>query len=192
VNILLLDNYDSFTYNLFQLLASCGALVRVVRNDCVTVREMRGMRPDGIVLSPGPGGPERSGVCMAAIRCFYRRVPMLGVCLGNECIGAVFGSRIVHARRILHGKTSPVYHTGTGLFQGLPNPLIAARYHSLALDRVPRDFYLSAWAEDGEVMAVTHVHHPVFGIQFHPESFMTDAGAKLVGNFLDVCNRFEA
>jgi len=187
--LLMIDNYDSFTYNLSQLLASCGATVRVVSNDCVTVHEISRMRPDGIVLSPGPGGPERSGVCRAAVRHFYRRVPMLGVCLGNECIAAVFGSSIVHAHRILHGKTSRVYHTGTGLFQGLPNPLTAARYHSLALERVPRGFFLNAWADDGDIMAVTHLRLPVFGLQFHPESFMTKSGAKIAGNFLNVCNR---
>ncbi|MCX8044459.1 MAG: aminodeoxychorismate/anthranilate synthase component II [Desulfobacterota bacterium] len=185
--ILLIDNYDSFTYNLYQLFVSCGAHVVVAEHDRITLRDIRRMGMDAIVLSAGPGKPERSSICMAAIRHFFRRIPMLGVCLGHQYIGTVFGSRVIHARRILHGATSLVYHTGKGIFFRLPNPFQAARYHSLALETVPRDFYLTAWSDDGDIMGIAHMRYPVFGIQFHPESFMTEAGAVLVRNFLNVC-----
>ncbi len=182
--ILLIDNYDSFTYNLYQQLCGLGTDVRVVAHDAVTVAGIRRMRPGGIVLSAGPGRPCDSGVCMEVIKQLHKNVPMLGVCLGHECIGEAFGARVVHARRVMHGKTSEIRHNGTGLFLGVPNPFTAARYHSLALDRAPDGFETSATADDGEIMAIRHAGLPVYGIQFHPESFMTPEGARIMRNFL--------
>jgi anthranilate synthase/aminodeoxychorismate synthase-like glutamine amidotransferase len=182
--ILLIDNYDSFTYNLYQQLCGLGAEVRVIAHDALSVRDIKRMRPGKIVLSAGPGRPADSGVCMEVIRHMHRRVPMLGVCLGHECIGEAFGARVVHARRVMHGKTSQIRHNGRGLFRGVPNPFSAARYHSLALDRVPYGFETCATADDGEIMAVQHAGLPLFGLQFHPESFMTNAGDRIMKNFL--------
>jgi len=182
--ILLIDNYDSFTYNLYQQLCGLGAEVRVVAHDAVSVRGIRRMRPEKIVLSAGPGRPGNSGVCMEVIRQLHQRVPMLGVCLGQECIGEAFGARVVHARRVMHGKTSTIRHNGRGLFRGVPNPFVAARYHSLALDGPPNGFETSATDDDGEIMAIRHAELPVFGVQFHPESFMTIAGDRIIKNFL--------
>jgi len=192
LSLLLIDNYDSFTYNLFQLLAACGAMVTVVQHDRIRLPEIAALQPDGIVLSPGPGRPERRNICMQVIKRFFKHLPILGVCLGHQYLGAVFGSPVVHAHHILHGKTSAIYHTGGGIFERLPNPFSAARYHSLVLDRVPQGFLLSAWSDDGEVMGIMHRHYPVFGIQFHPESFMTEAGVLLVRNFLYVCRHAAA
>jgi anthranilate synthase/aminodeoxychorismate synthase-like glutamine amidotransferase len=182
--ILLIDNYDSFTYNLYQQLCGLGADVRVVAHDAINVNGIKRMHPEKIVVSAGPGRPADSGVCMEVIRQMHLSVPMLGVCLGHECIGEAFGARVVHARRVMHGKTSELRHNGRGLFRGVPNPFVAARYHSLALDRVPQGFETSATAEDGEIMAIHHTELPVFGIQFHPESFMTGAGDRIMKNFL--------
>jgi len=182
--ILLIDNYDSFTYNLYQQLCGLGAEVRVVAHDALSAEAIKRMRPERIVLSAGPGRPADSGVCLEVIRRLHPSVPMLGVCLGHECIGEAFGARVVHARRVMHGKTSKIRHNGRGLFRGVPNPFIAARYHSLALERVPQGFEASATADDGEIMAIRHAGLPVFGIQFHPESFMTDAGRRIIKNFL--------
>jgi anthranilate synthase/aminodeoxychorismate synthase-like glutamine amidotransferase len=182
--ILLIDNYDSFTYNLYQQLCGLGAEIRVVAHDAVSVETVRRLRPQKIVLSAGPGRPQDSGICRDVIARLYTSIPMLGVCLGNECIGEVFGARVVHARRVMHGKTSKIKHTGRGLFRDVPNPFVAARYHSLALDRAPSGFELSATADDGEVMAIRHLELPIYGIQFHPESFMTPSGVRIMENFL--------
>ena len=182
--ILLIDNYDSFTYNLYQQLCGFGAAVRVVAHDALGVESIRRLNPEKIVLSAGPGRPCNSGVCMDVIRRLHRSVPLLGVCLGHECIGEVFGARVVHARHVMHGKTSKIRHTGSGLFRGVANPFVAARYHSLALDQAPPGFKVGAVADDGEIMAIRHCELPIYGIQFHPESFMTPAGNRIIKNFL--------
>ena len=182
--ILLIDNYDSFTYNLYQQLCDLGAEVRVVAHDGLSVKSIKSLRPEKIVLSAGPGRPCNSGVCLDVIKRLHQSVPLLGVCLGHECIGEFFGARVVHARRVMHGKTSKIRHTKNGLFRGVPNPFVAARYHSLALDQAPPGFELSATDEDGEVMAIQHRDLPIYGIQFHPESFMTPAGDRIIKNFL--------
>lgn len=182
--ILLIDNYDSFTYNIYQQLGILGAAIQVAPHDRITVQQIRRLRPSGIVISPGPKRPRDSGVCLAVIRNFCRWIPILGVCLGNECIGEIFGAKIIHARKILHGKTSRIMHTGTGLFAGLSSPIVAARYNSLVIDRVPEGFDLAAWDSHKEIMAISHSRFPVYGIQFHPESFMTSAGDAMMRNFL--------
>jgi anthranilate synthase/aminodeoxychorismate synthase-like glutamine amidotransferase len=182
--VLLIDNYDSFTYNLYQQLEARGARTHVAVHDGITVKEIKKLNPSRIIISPGPGRPEQSGICIEVIKYFHGRIPILGVCLGHECIGAVFGARVVHAQRIMHGTTSRIYHRSTHLFKGIQNPFYAARYHSLALHRVPEGFTLSAWDGRKEIMAITHNRYPLYGIQFHPESFMTEAGGTLIGNFL--------
>jgi len=182
--ILLIDNYDSFTYNLYQQLCALGAETKVVAHDAVSIKSIKRMRPEKIILSAGPGRPCNSGICPDIIKQLHGSVPLLGVCLGHECIGEAFGARVVHARNVMHGKTSKIKHNGRGLFQGIPNPFFAARYHSLALDQAPPGFELSATADDGEAMAIRHFDLPIYGIQFHPESFMTPAGDHIMKNFL--------
>ncbi len=182
--ILLIDNYDSFTYNLYQQLSGLGAEVKVVAHDAIKVESIKRLRPEKIVLSAGPGRPCNSGVCLDVIKRLHRSVPLLGVCLGHECVGEFFGARIVHARSVMHGKTSKIRHIGSGLFRNIQNPFTAARYHSLALDQAPPGFELSATADDGEVMAIRHLELPIYGIQFHPESFMTAVGDRIMKNFL--------
>ncbi|MCP4715310.1 MAG: aminodeoxychorismate/anthranilate synthase component II [Deltaproteobacteria bacterium] len=182
--ILLIDNYDSFTYNLYQQLESLGARTEVVTHDHITLRRIKKLKPSRIVISPGPGRPDQSGNCCEVISALYRSIPILGVCLGLECIGEVFGARVVQARRILHGKTAPVHHGRQGLFAGIPNPFEAARYHSLVIDSVPQGFVLDARDDYDEIMAIRHATLPVYGIQFHPESFMTHNGNRLLRNFL--------
>jgi anthranilate synthase/aminodeoxychorismate synthase-like glutamine amidotransferase len=197
--LLLLDNYDSFTWNLAQYLGELGAPtgleVRVVRSDAITVDEIASLAPRQLVISPGPGTPDEAGVSLAAIAAFAGRIPILGVCLGHQAIGQAFGGRIVRAPRVMHGKTSSIRHDGTGLFAGLPNPLVATRYHSLVIDPASMPACLrvtatvgDAGAESGgrapEVMAVTHRELAVHGVQFHPESIMTPAGKRLLANFL--------
>ncbi len=189
MNVLLIDNYDSFVYNLYQRLGELGASPSVVRNDAVTLKEIRGMDPDALVLSPGPGHPANArdfGVCAEVLREISPQTPTLGVCLGHQGIGCAFGARVGHAARLLHGKTSPIRHDGRTIFQGLPDPFTAGRYHSLAIERdsVPRDLEVSATAEDGEIMAVRHRRFPVEGVQFHPESILTAHGPALLANFL--------
>ncbi len=182
--ILLIDNYDSFTYNLYQQLESLGAETTVAAHDNITIKEIKKLKPARIVISPGPKRPADSGISMPVIKNFYKTIPILGVCLGHECIGEVFGSRVVHAKKILHGKTSKIYHGGNGIFKGLPNPFEAARYHSLVIDRAPDNFTLAAWDRTKEVMAISHNTYPLHGIQFHPESFMTRTGDTIIRNFL--------
>lgn len=184
--ILLIDNYDSFTYNLYQYLAELGAEVSVVRNDKITLEEITEMDPDKIVISPGPGTPEKAGISNDVIKHFGPTTPTLGVCLGHQCVGYSYGGVVGNAGEIMHGKTSPVQHDGKGVFYGLPNPFNAVRYHSLAIYRedLPNDLEVTAWTENGLIMGVRHKNHPVEGIQFHPESIMTENGKELLGNFL--------
>lgn len=182
--ILIIDNYDSFTYNLYQQTESLGKSTLVVKNDEITLEKIAKLAPEKIIISPGPRRPEDSGISNAVVQKFYTQIPILGVCLGHECIGQIFGSRVVQAKRILHGKTSDIYHSNEKLFKGIKNPFKAARYHSLILDRVPENFKLTAWTKDKEIMAIKHKKYPLFGVQFHPESFLTEEGTKLMNNFL--------
>jgi anthranilate synthase component 2 len=184
--LLMIDNYDSFTYNLYQYLGELGAVVRVVRNDAITAEELAADPPAGLIISPGPGAPDEAGVSTAAIAALAGRRPILGVCLGLQCIGQVFGGRIVRAPEIRHGKTSSIYHRGAGVFAGLPSPFAATRYHSLVIDRAtcPADLEITAWTEDGLIMGARHQRYAIEGVQFHPESIMTEGGHQLLANFL--------
>jgi anthranilate synthase component 2 len=185
--ILVIDNYDSFTYNLVQYLGELGADVKVVRNDEVTVDEVAALRPDRIVISPGPCSPDEAGISLGVIARLGSRVPMLGVCLGHQAIGQAYGGRVVHAKTLMHGKTSPIRHSGCGVFRGLPSPFTATRYHSLAVDRqsLPDALEVTAWTEDGEIMGLAHREFRVEGVQFHPESILTEHGHALLASFLE-------
>jgi len=185
--LLLIDNYDSFTYNLAQYLGELGAQVKVVRNDAIDIAGIAALAPERIVISPGPCTPDQAGVSLAAIREFAGKVPLLGVCLGHQAIGQAFGGSVVRAQTLMHGKTSPVRHDGKGVFHGLPEPFEAGRYHSLAISRVgfPECLEISARTEDGEIMGVRHRGLPLEGVQFHPESVLTEHGHALLKNFLD-------
>ncbi len=184
--ILVIDNYDSFTFNLVQYLGMLGHPPHVLRNDAVSVEEIGKLRPDAMVISPGPGRPEDAGIIVEAIRRFAGKMPILGVCLGHQAIGLAFGARVVPAPHIMHGKTSEVRHDGRTLFRGLQNPFVATRYHSLAVseDSLPDCLEVSARSGDGVVMGLRHRRHAVEGVQFHPESFLTSAGLALLENFL--------
>lgn len=184
--ILVIDNYDSFTYNLVQYLGALGAEMHVVRNDKATVEELAALQPDHVVVSPGPCTPKEAGVSNEVIDYFKDKAPVLGVCLGHQCVGAVFGGDIVRAPRLMHGKTSMIEHDGKSIFGGLPNPFEAVRYHSLVIDprSVPDCLEVTAWTDMGEIMGVRHRRHPVEGVQFHPESIMTKPGMDLLRNFL--------
>jgi anthranilate synthase component 2 len=189
--LLMIDNYDSFTYNLVQYLGELGEDVRVIRNDRISVSEIETLAPEFLVISPGPCTPNEAGVSVDAIRRLAGRLPMLGVCLGHQCIGQAFGGSIVHAREIMHGKTSPIHHTGVGVFSGLPNPFEATRYHSLVIDRtsLPACLEVTAWTQTpggavDEIMGVRHGDLAIEGVQFHPESILTQQGHALLGNFL--------
>ncbi len=184
--VLVLDNYDSFTYNLVQYLRTSSAAVQVCRNDAVGLEEIAAWRPEKIVVSPGPGTPDRAGITLDLVRRFAGSVPLLGVCLGHQAIGQVFGARIGRAPQIVHGKTSAIRHDGRTLFAGLPDPFAAMRYHSLVVERdsLPPCLEISAETEDGVVMGLRHRAHPVEGVQFHPESILTPEGEKLLANFL--------
>jgi len=185
--ILLLDNYDSFVWNLARYVRELGREPLVRRNDAITLDEIAALAPSHVIVSPGPCTPAEAGVSVEAIRRFGPAIPLLGVCLGHQAIGAAYGARVVRARRPMHGKTSDIAHDGTGLFAGLPNPFRATRYHSLALERnsMPAALRVTATAEDGEIMAVRHREHPVVGTQFHPESVLTEVGHAIVGRFLE-------
>ncbi|HYC21974.1 MAG TPA: aminodeoxychorismate/anthranilate synthase component II [Candidatus Bathyarchaeia archaeon] len=185
--LLMIDNYDSFTYNLVQYLAELGAQVEVRRNDAISLDQIAALAPAGIVISPGPCTPREAGISVPVIQRFAERVPTLGVCLGHQAIGAALGGRIVGAKRIMHGKTSLIHHDGAGVFRGLEDPFVATRYHSLVIDPadVPADLVVSAWTDDGEIMGVRHRRWPLEGVQFHPESILTVAGKRLLQNFLD-------
>jgi anthranilate synthase/aminodeoxychorismate synthase-like glutamine amidotransferase len=185
--ILLVDNYDSFTYNLYQYLGELGAETRVIRNDELSVDDALATRPERIVISPGPGTPDQSGITLELIRRSAGHVPLLGVCLGHQALGQAFGGSVVRAPRLMHGKTSEVRHDGRTVFAGLPDPFTATRYHSLivAKESVPDCLEVSAWTDDGIVMGLRHRSHPLEGVQFHPESILTSAGKNLLRNFLD-------
>lgn len=184
--IAIIDNYDSFTYNLVQYLGELGAELRVWRNDKLTPDELAALDPSHIVISPGPGTPDDdSGASNEIIRAFYQTTPILGVCLGHQCMGHVFGGVVARAPRLMHGKVSPVYHTGDALFDGLPSPFSATRYHSLIVQEpLPADFMLTAFTAEGEVMGMKHRRYPCYGVQFHPESILTEGGKRLLANFL--------
>ena len=184
--LLMIDNYDSFTYNLVQYLGELGEDVKVVRNDELTVEEIAALSPDRIVLSPGPCTPNEAGVSLAVIDRFKGRLPILGVCLGHQAIGQAFGGRVVHAKTLMHGKISRIHHEGRGVFRGLPTPYDATRYHSLAIQRetCPSDLEVTAVADDGEIMGVRHRALAIEGVQFHPESILTEHGHALLRNFL--------
>ena len=185
--VLLVDNYDSFTFNLVQYLGELGADVEVHRNDAIDVEGIRARRPRGVVFSPGPCTPREAGVTVPAIRALAGELPLLGVCLGHQAIGEAFGGRVVRNRRIVHGKASPVRHRGAGLYAGLPSPFAAGRYHSLVVERrtLPRELGITAWTDEGEIMGLRHRRLEVEGVQFHPESILTDGGKRLLANWLE-------
>ena len=185
--ILLIDNYDSFTYNIYQYLCELGADVRVVRNDEATVEEIADMKPEKIVVSPGPCTPEKAGVSNDVVQRLGSRVPTLGVCLGHQCVGYSYGGTVGPAGEIMHGKMSLIHHNGKGVLRGIPSPFEAIRYHSLAIspDDLPEELEVTAWTDNGIVMGVKHRTHPVEGIQFHPESIMTRVGKDILRNFLE-------
>lgn len=186
--IVLIDNYDSFTYNLVQAMASQGADIKVFRNDEITVKEIVGMKPEAIVISPGPCTPKEAGISVDLVRKFSGTVPMLGVCLGHQCIGAAFGAKISNADRIMHGKTSMINYTDSDIYRGLKRPFVAGRYHSLAVmkDSLPPELIVDATSEDEEIMGMHHREHPTYGVQFHPESVLTPEGKRLLRNFLEI------
>ena len=186
--LLMIDNYDSFTYNIVQYFGELGEEVVVFRNDKITLEEIEALKPARIVISPGPCSPEEAGISVSAIRHFSGRVPLLGVCLGHQSIGAAFGGRVVRSATLMHGKTSPIHHDGKGLFSRLPNPFEATRYHSLIVERasLPDCLEVTAWVEEGEIMALAHRDLPVWGVQFHPESILTEGGMDILRNFLEM------
>lgn len=191
MKVLMIDNYDSFTYNLVQYLAELGADVETVRNDAITVGELESRkgsdRPDRIVISPGPCSPKEAGISVEVIQKLCGKIPILGVCLGHQAIGAAFGGKIIRAKTLMHGKTSVIEHTGQGVFQNLPSPFTVIRYHSLAIDRetLPAELTITAWTADGEIMGVQHKTMALHGVQFHPESILSEHGHAMLKNFLD-------
>ena len=184
--VLVIDNYDSFTYNLVQYLGELGASVVVHRNDAIGLSAVENLGADGIVISPGPCAPDSAGISVELIRRFAGLVPMLGVCLGHQAIGAAFGARVVRNHRILHGKTSDIHHSAIGILSGLPNPFVAGRYHSLVIDgsSLPDELDVTAWTDQGEIMGIQHREHEIAGVQFHPESVLTPNGKQLLANWL--------
>ena len=190
--LLMLDNYDSFTFNIVQYLAQLGEEVRVVRNDEISVADIAALRPDRIVVSPGPCSPEEAGISVAAIKEYAGKIPLLGVCLGHQSIGAAFGGTVVRSVSLMHGKTSPIHHDGKELFSGLPNPFNATRYHSLVVERasLPDCLEVTAWVDNGEIMGLRHKELPVWGVQFHPESILTEGGMELLDNFIKLSRQY--
>jgi len=184
--LLIIDNYDSFTYNLVQYFGELGAEMRIFRNDVITVEEIRALRPERICISPGPCTPNEAGISCDLIRELGATIPILGVCLGHQAIGQVYGGDVVRADRLMHGKTSPIHHSGTGIFVGMPSPFEATRYHSLIVkpETLPACLEITAWTEEREIMGLQHKQHPVHGLQFHPESILTQNGKRLLENFL--------
>jgi anthranilate synthase/aminodeoxychorismate synthase-like glutamine amidotransferase len=189
--IAVIDNYDSFTYNLVQYLGTLGAEIEVHRNDAIASGALAERGLEGLVISPGPGEPKDAGISEEAIRLLSGRLPILGVCLGHQAVGEVFGGRIVRAPRLMHGKTSPILHKGRGIFAGLDNPFEATRYHSLIVEResLPAGLEITAWTPEGEIMGLKHAEHETWGVQFHPESILTRPGLKLIENFLTLCRQ---
>lgn len=184
--ILMIDNYDSFTYNLVQYFGELGAEIVVHRNDQITLETVKTLQPNHIVISPGPGNPDDGGISNEVLRRLGQTIPILGVCLGHQCIGQVYGGKVVRAPRLMHGKTSSVYHQGTGIFSGVPSPFKATRYHSLIVEEpLPDCLQVTAFTRDGEVMGLKHKEYPVVGVQFHPESILTEHGKRILQNFLD-------
>ncbi|MFQ3536772.1 MAG: aminodeoxychorismate/anthranilate synthase component II [Aggregatilineales bacterium] len=186
--IVLIDNYDSFTYNLAQAFGMLGAQIQVFRNDALTVEQLAALNPSHIVISPGPGDPDDGGISLEAIRQLGSRIPILGVCLGHQCIGQAYGGIVRRAPRLMHGKTSLIYHKNNGIFSELPNPFEATRYHSLIVEEqsLPKCLKVTAFTDQGEIMGLQHTEYPVFGVQFHPESILTTFGPRLLQNFLNV------
>ena len=186
--ILVIDNYDSFTYNLVQYLNELGAETEVWRNDALTVDEALALRPEAILLSPGPCTPNEAGICLDLFASAPNDLPIFGVCLGHQAMGQAFGGKVVRAKSLMHGKTSQIHHDNTGVFAGLPNPFVATRYHSLAVERatLPETLRVNAWTDDGEIMGLAHRDRPIHGVQFHPESIATEGGHQLLANFLDL------
>jgi anthranilate synthase component 2 len=189
--LLMIDNYDSFTYNIVQYFGELGEEVQVYRNDRITLDEIEELGPARIVVSPGPCSPEEAGISVAAIRHFAGKIPLLGVCLGHQAIGAAFGGKVVRSSTLMHGKTSPIIHNGKGLFAGLPSPFNATRYHSLVVERAsfPESLEITAWVEEGEIMGLQHRTLPVWGVQFHPESILTEGGMQILRNFLEISKK---
>lgn len=185
--ILLIDNYDSFTYNLYQYIGTFNSDIKVVRNDKITIKEIEQMNPEKIVISPGPKAPKDAGICLEVIRYFAGKIPMLGICLGHQCIGEAFGATVSYAKKICHGKQSLINHDGTGLFKGIDSPIKIARYHSLAIvkETVPDCLIVTATTDDGEIMAIRHRDYDITGLQFHPESIYTEHGKKIIENFVN-------
>lgn len=192
--ILMLDNYDSFTYNLVQYLGEMGTELCIYRNDQLTMSQVRQLRPAGIVISPGPGRPENAGVSVPLVQEFAAEIPILGVCLGHQAVGLAFGGRINSASRLMHGKISHIHHEGLDLFAGVNNPFPATRYHSLIVERtdLPDALHITCESEDGTIMGLRHITYPVFGVQFHPESILTGEGKKILRNFLAICEPSQA
>jgi len=186
--ILVIDNYDSFTYNLVHYLNELGAETLVKRNDALSVADALGLQPEGVLLSPGPCTPNEAGICLDLLAAAPQDLPIFGVCLGHQAMGQAFGGKVVRARQLMHGKTSPIHHTGKGVFAGLKTPFTATRYHSLTIekDTAPDVLEVTAWTEDGEIMGVQHKTRPIHGVQFHPESIATECGHELLANFLDI------
>lgn len=185
--ILLIDNYDSFTYNLYQYIGTFTNDIKVVRNDLLTIEEIKALHPEKIVLSPGPKSPKEAGICMDVVRHFYDKVPILGICLGHQCIGEALGGTVSYAKKIFHGKQSKITHDGSSIFRGIHSPIKVARYHSLAVqsEDLPDCLQILAQTEDGEIMAMRHKEYPVIGLQFHPESIYTEHGKRLIENFIN-------
>lgn len=167
------------------MIENLGEETKVVKNDEITVSGIKKIKPSKIIISPGPGSPKDSGISKKIIKTFYKEIPILGVCLGHQCIGEIFGSKVIHAKKLMHGKTSKIYHDKKNIFKDIKNPFVAARYHSLIIDKIPKNFILTAWTKDKEIMGIKHEKYKLFGIQFHPESFMTEEGKKIMKNFLN-------
>ncbi len=185
--ILLIDNYDSFTYNLYQFIGIFRQDVQVVRNDKITISEIEAMHPDKIILSPGPKSPKEAGICMDVVKNFYKKIPILGICLGHQCIGEALGAKVGYAKELLHGKQSVIHHENQSIFTGIEDPIAVARYHSLAVEKesLPECMEVLAETDDQEIMAMKHKNYPVVGLQFHPESIYTDHGKRIIENFLE-------
>ncbi len=184
--ILMIDNYDSFTYNLVQYLGEMGQELKVFRNDAITIEQIKKLKPKRIVISPGPGSPKDAGISKEVIRVFGPKIPLLGVCLGHQCVGEVFGGKVVGAKRLMHGKTSLIYHDGKGIFKNIDNPFVATRYHSLLVESkgFPKALTVTAQTKEKEIMGLQHKKFPIYGVQFHPESILTQSGKELLRNFL--------